>query len=106
MRSAQLCRMCCAANCAISSLKVERHSQSLPEDISTWLATEPTVFTTCGEAYFKSSIASEDGKELILRLHKPRDILGELCFCDGRRREQAVAMEDSEIIQIPLDDLI
>lgn len=54
----------------------------------------------------KTSIVSEDGRELILRMHKPHDILGELCFCDGRRREQAIAIEDSELIQIPLDHLM
>lgn len=54
----------------------------------------------------RTSIVSEDGREVILRVHKPRDIFGELCFCDGRRREQAGAMEDSEVVQIPLDDLI
>jgi CRP-like cAMP-binding protein len=54
----------------------------------------------------KTSIISEDGREMILRMHKPHEILGELCFCDGRRREQAVAIEDSELIEIPLDDLM
>jgi CRP/FNR family transcriptional regulator, cyclic AMP receptor protein len=54
----------------------------------------------------KTSVVSKEGREIILRVHKPRDIFGELCFCDGRRREQAVAMEDSEVVEIPLDDLI
>lgn len=53
----------------------------------------------------KVSIVSEDGREVILRVHKPQDILGELCFCNGRRREQAMAMEDSEVVQIPLEDI-
>jgi len=54
----------------------------------------------------KTSIISEDGRELILRMHKPREILGELCFCDGLRKEQATALEDSELVEIPLDDLM
>ncbi len=54
----------------------------------------------------KTSIISEEGRELILRVHKPCEILGELCFCDGRRRDQAVAIEDSELVEIPLDELM
>ena len=54
----------------------------------------------------KTSMISEDGKELILRMHTAREILGELCLCDGRRREQAVAVVDSELIEIPLEDLM
>src|SRR5882724_9877119 len=54
----------------------------------------------------KNSVLSEDGEELILRINKPGDIFGEFCLCDNERREQCFAMEDSEIVEISLDDLI
>jgi CRP/FNR family cyclic AMP-dependent transcriptional regulator len=54
----------------------------------------------------RTSIVSETEDELILQVVKPGEIFGELCFCEDRRQEQAVAMERSEIVEIPFDDLI
>ncbi|HZS44250.1 MAG TPA: Crp/Fnr family transcriptional regulator [Blastocatellia bacterium] len=54
----------------------------------------------------KSSVISEEGEELILRINKTGDIFGEFCLCDNKRREQAIAMEDSEVVEIAFDDLI
>ena len=54
----------------------------------------------------KTSMISEEGRELILRMHKPQEILGELSFCGGRRKEHAVAIEDSELVEIPLNELM
>lgn len=54
----------------------------------------------------KTGTVSPGGHELTLRIHQPGDILGELCLCLGERREQAVALEASKIVEIPLDLLI
>src|ERR687897_2805548 len=54
----------------------------------------------------KTSMVSPGGHELTLRIHKAGDILGELCLCADERREQAVALEESQIVEIPLDLLI
>jgi CRP/FNR family transcriptional regulator, cyclic AMP receptor protein len=54
----------------------------------------------------KSSLVSPGGHELTLRLHKTGDILGELCLCMGERREQAVALEESDVVEIPLELLL
>ncbi|MEO8090847.1 MAG: Crp/Fnr family transcriptional regulator [Gemmatimonadales bacterium] len=54
----------------------------------------------------KTSVVSPGGQELTLRVHKPGEILGELCLCLGERRDQAVALEKSEVVEIPLDLLI
>lgn len=54
----------------------------------------------------KTSVISEKGKELLLSIYGPGEIFGELCFCNGQRREQAVAMEGSEVVEIRFDDLI
>jgi CRP/FNR family transcriptional regulator, cyclic AMP receptor protein len=54
----------------------------------------------------KTTAISEEGQELTLRLYKTGDLLGELCFCGGGRREVAVALEDSAVTEIPLSALV
>ncbi len=54
----------------------------------------------------KTSLVSPGGQELTLRLSPAGDILGELCLCTGERREQAVALEMSEVVEIPLAALL
>jgi CRP/FNR family cyclic AMP-dependent transcriptional regulator len=54
----------------------------------------------------KTSVISPGGQELTLRVYRPGDILGELCLCTGERRDQAVALEASEVVEIPLELLI
>ena len=54
----------------------------------------------------KTSLVSPGGHELTLRLHKTGDILGELCLCIGERREQAVALEESDVVEVPLELLL
>jgi CRP/FNR family cyclic AMP-dependent transcriptional regulator len=74
-----------------------------------------TIYTTADpgdSVYFlrsglvKTSVISEKGKELLLSIYGPGAIFGELCFCSGQRREQAVAMEGSEVVEILFDDLV
>jgi CRP/FNR family transcriptional regulator len=54
----------------------------------------------------KTSVVSPGGQELTLRVHKAGDILGELCLCLGERREQAAALEESNVVEIPVELLI
>jgi CRP-like cAMP-binding protein len=54
----------------------------------------------------KSCVVSESGEELILSVYKTGTIFGEFCLCDGERREQVVAMEESEVVEIGFDDLL
>ena len=54
----------------------------------------------------KTSLVSPGGQELTLRLYPAGDILGELCLCTGERREQAMALEPSEVVEIPLAALL
>ncbi|MGH7579638.1 MAG: Crp/Fnr family transcriptional regulator [Gemmatimonadales bacterium] len=54
----------------------------------------------------KTVAISPGGQELTLRIHRPGDILGELCLCSGERREQAVALEASEVVAITLEMLV
>ena len=54
----------------------------------------------------KTSVLADSGDELILRVCRPGDVFGELCFCTGERREQAMALEPSEVVEIPFDELV
>ena len=54
----------------------------------------------------KLTSLTDDGRELILRLHQSGDVFGELCHCTGERREQAVAMEDSDIVELSFDEFV
>lgn len=54
----------------------------------------------------KLTSLTEEGRELILRLHQAGEVFGELCHCTGERREQAVAMEDSEIVELSFDEFV
>ena len=56
--------------------------------------------------FVKLTSLTEDGRELILRLHQTGEVFGELCQCTGERREQAVAMEDSEIVELSFDEFV
>jgi CRP-like cAMP-binding protein len=53
----------------------------------------------------KTSVVSTRGQELTLRVYAAGDILGELCLCLGERREQAIALEPSEVIEVPVERL-
>jgi CRP/FNR family transcriptional regulator, cyclic AMP receptor protein len=54
----------------------------------------------------QASAFSESGSELILGLYPSGQILGELCFCDRTRREQATAIEPSEIVELSFEALV
>jgi len=54
----------------------------------------------------KTAFVSPAGQELTLRMHPPGDVFGELCLCSGERREQAVALEASEVVTITLEMLL
>jgi CRP/FNR family transcriptional regulator len=54
----------------------------------------------------KASVISPAGEELTLRIYKSGDILGELCLCGGGRREEAVALEASTVVEIPFASLL
>lgn len=58
------------------------------------------------QGFVKLTSLTEDGRELILRLHQAGEVFGELCHCTGERREQAIAMEDSEVVELSFDEFI
>jgi CRP/FNR family cyclic AMP-dependent transcriptional regulator len=54
----------------------------------------------------KVSVISTGGQEVTLRVYKAGDVLGELCLCTGERRERAVALEESDVVEIPIERFI
>jgi len=54
----------------------------------------------------KTVAISPGGQELTLRIHRPGEVLGELCLCTGERREHAVALEASEVVAITIEMLV
>ena len=58
------------------------------------------------QGFVKLTSMTEDGRELILRLHQAGEVFGELCHCTGERREQAVAMEECAIVELSFDEFV
>ncbi len=58
------------------------------------------------QGFMKLTSLTDDGRELILRLQQAGEVFGELCHCTGDRREQAIATEASEIVELGFDEFI
>lgn len=54
----------------------------------------------------KTSLVSQQGDERILRVHQPEAVFGELGFCQGERREQAMALEPSVVVELTFEELV
>lgn len=55
--------------------------------------------------YVKVGTLSSDGREIIYDVRKGGDLIGELCVC-GRPPDRAVALEDTDAIAVPYEDVI
>jgi CRP-like cAMP-binding protein len=55
--------------------------------------------------YVKVGSITEDGHELIYDVRKAGDIVGELCASGQQRQDRAVALERTEVIAVPLDEI-
>ena len=56
--------------------------------------------------YVKVGTISPDGREIIYDVRKGGDLVGELCVCGRPRPDRAVALEDTDAIPVPYDDVI
>jgi CRP/FNR family transcriptional regulator, cyclic AMP receptor protein len=56
--------------------------------------------------FVKVGTITEDGRELIYDVRKGGDIVGELCASDQPRQDRAVALERTEVITVPLDEVL
>lgn len=56
--------------------------------------------------YVKVGSVTHDGQEIIYDVRKGGDLIGELCVCGGPRPDRAVALEETEAIVVPYDDVL
>lgn len=54
----------------------------------------------------KVGTVTEDGREIIFDLRKEGDVIGELCACESSRRDRAVALEPTEVVAVPYDEIL
>jgi CRP/FNR family transcriptional regulator len=54
----------------------------------------------------RTSRPSPGGDQIILRICRSGEILGELCFSHHQRREDAVVLESSDIVEVPMTDFV
>ena len=58
------------------------------------------------KGFVKVGSITKDGHELIYDVRKAGDIVGELCASGPQRRDRAVALERTEVIAVPLDEVL
>ena len=58
------------------------------------------------KGFVKVGSITEDGRELIYDVRKAGDIVGELCASGQQRQDRAVALERTEVIAVPLDEVL
>jgi CRP-like cAMP-binding protein len=56
--------------------------------------------------FVKIGTITEEGHELIYDVRKAGDIVGELCASEHTRKDRAVALERTEIIVVPFDEIL
>jgi CRP/FNR family transcriptional regulator, cyclic AMP receptor protein len=64
------------------------------------------TFLFLQKGFVKIGSITEDGRELIYDVRKAGDIVGELCASGQERRDRAVALERTEVIAVPLDEVL
>jgi CRP/FNR family cyclic AMP-dependent transcriptional regulator len=56
--------------------------------------------------YVKVGSVTREGREIIYDVRKGGDLVGELCVCGRPRPDRAVALEETETIPVPYEDVI
>jgi CRP-like cAMP-binding protein len=67
---------------------------------------EKPTFFFLQKGFVKVGSITEDGHELIYDVRKAGDIVGELCASGQQRQDRAVALERTEVIAEPLDEVL
>src|SRR6202521_2146695 len=58
------------------------------------------------DGFVKVGTITSDGHELIYDVRKGGDVVGELCASEARRPDRAVALEQTEAIPVPFEDVM
>jgi CRP/FNR family transcriptional regulator, cyclic AMP receptor protein len=56
--------------------------------------------------YVKVGTLAPDGREIIYDVRKGGDLIGELCVCGRPHPDRAVALEDTDLIAVPYEEVI
>jgi len=67
---------------------------------------ENQTFFFLQKGFVKVGSITEDGHELIYDVRKAGDLMGELCASGQRRRDRAVTLERTEVIAVPLGEVL
>ena len=67
---------------------------------------ENQMFFFLQNGFVKVGSITEDGHEVIYDVRKAGDIVGELCASGQPRQDRAVALERTEVIAVPLDEVL
>lgn len=70
------------------------------------LGDERQILFFIRSGFVKIGTITEDGHEIIYDVRKSGDIVGELCASEQPRDDRAVALEQAELIGVPLDDVL
>jgi CRP/FNR family cyclic AMP-dependent transcriptional regulator len=54
----------------------------------------------------KVGAVTDEGREVIYDLRKEGDVAGELCVCDTPRRDRAVALEPTDVTEVPYEEIL
>jgi len=69
-------------------------------------ADQHQTFFFLQKGFVKVGSITEGGHELIYDVRKAGDIVGELCASGQQRQDRAVALERTEVIAVPLDEIL
>ena len=58
------------------------------------------------DGFVKVGTITSDGHELIYDVRKGGDVVGELCASEPRRLDRAVALEQTDVIPVPFEDVM
>jgi CRP/FNR family cyclic AMP-dependent transcriptional regulator len=67
---------------------------------------ENPTFFFLQKGFVKVGSITEDGHELIYDVRKAGDIVGELCASGRQRQDRAVALERTDVIAVPLNEIL
>jgi CRP/FNR family cyclic AMP-dependent transcriptional regulator len=56
--------------------------------------------------FAKIGTITPDGREIIYDIRKSGDVIGELCACEDPRPDRAVALEETEVVAVPFDEIM
>src|SRR6266849_4232706 len=67
---------------------------------------EERTFFFLQDGFVKLGTITSDGHELIYDVRKGGDVVGDLCASEARRPDRAVALEQTEAIPVPFEDVM